>query len=310
MQSYKQSFILSVFSHCLLVFLFLFNVSFDKTVKMQKPPPALSPEVMKATVVDTQQVKNEVARLEKVDAEKKLVEKKRQEKLKEELNKIKEQTLLEQQRIKEAENKAIQIKKEQEQIEQAVQRLKLEKQKISEEVAQKQKTEQIRQEKEKHKLTEQLAQKQKTEQLRKENEKKQEMLLAKIKKEQEQKLQNSLLSEEKLLSESTEVQLIRQKEVDRYTSLQRAKVEKNWIIQENFLGRNLSTKLEIRLARDGRVISVSIVKSSGDDGLDISAKNAVLKASPLPVPEDDKTFENFIRYKFTFRPDELMKGKA
>lgn len=282
MQNYKQSFMLSVLSHCLLVFFLIFNISFDKTVKMQKPPPSMSPEVIKATVVDAQQVKNEVARLEKVDAQKKLAEKRYQEKLqekikekqkeKEELNKIREQALLEQQRAK----------KEQEKIELAAQKLKIEKQKI----------EQIKKEKEQQKIAQ-------------EKEKKQEMLLAKIKKEQEQKLQNSLLSEERLLSESKQNQMIRQKEIERYISLQQAKVSKNWISRENFLGRNLSTKLEIRLARDGRVISASIVKSSGDEGLDISAKNAVLKASPLPVPDDDKVFETFIRYKFTFRPDEL-----
>jgi len=267
-------------------------MSFDNTVKMQKPPPSLSPEVIKATVVDAQQVKNEVARLAKLDTQKKLAEKKRQEKLqdklKEELNKIKEQALLEQQRVK----------KEQEKIEQAVEKLKIEKQKIAEQVVQKQKIEQVRKEQEKQKIVDQLR-------IQKEKEKQQEILLAKIKKEQEQKLQNSLLSEERLLSESNQNQMIRQKEIERYISLQQAKVSRNWISRENFLGRNLSTKLEIRLARDGRVISASIVKSSGDEGLDISAKNAVLKASPLPVPDDDKVFETFIRYRFTFRPDEL-----
>lgn len=65
------------------------------------------------------------------------------------------------------------------------------------------------------------------------------------------------------------------------------------------------TKLTIRLAPDGRVLSVNVVKPSGDNGLDQSARNAILKASPLPVPKDKDILKNFTEYRFTFRPDEL-----
>ncbi|MBP9723057.1 MAG: cell envelope integrity protein TolA, partial [Gammaproteobacteria bacterium] len=154
------------------------------------------------------------------------------------------------------------------------------------------------------KLEEQQKEKQK-ELARKKLEKQQEALLAKLKKEQEQKLATDLLSEEENLEQSRRQLSIKQREIEKFIGLQQAKVSRNWNSRENFIGRSLVAKLEINLTRDGKVVSARIIKSSGDEALDISAKNAILKASPLPVPEDDELFKTFVNYNFTFRPDEL-----
>ena len=87
--------------------------------------------------------------------------------------------------------------------------------------------------------------------------------------------------------------------------MQRNKVSKNWLAQDHFIGKNLETKLEIALSSSGEVLSVNIIKSSGDGALDLSAKNAILKSSPLPVPNEREIFEEFKKYRFTFKPDEL-----
>jgi colicin import membrane protein len=129
--------------------------------------------------------------------------------------------------------------------------------------------------------------------------------LAQLQKKMQQLLDENLAEEQDLLAQADRERGMRLQEMDRYIGLQRQKVSRLWLAQDRFMGHQLMTKLEISLAPDGQVLSVVIVRSSGDEGLDLSARNAILKASPLPVPLDPKVFEAFRRYRFTFRPDEL-----
>lgn len=63
-------------------------------------------------------------------------------------------------------------------------------------------------------------------------------------------------------------------------------------------------ELQIQLMPGGDVVSVTVVRSSGDKNLDASAVSAVQNASPLPVPSG-KAFENFRRFILHFRPEDL-----
>jgi len=49
--------------------------------------------------------------------------------------------------------------------------------------------------------------------------------------------------------------------------------------------------LRVRIAPGGRVLSVSIVRSSGDPVFDQATENAIYLADPLPVPNDAEVFE-------------------
>ncbi|TNC89766.1 MAG: protein TolA, partial [Thalassolituus sp.] len=63
---------------------------------------------------------------------------------------------------------------------------------------------------------------------------------------------------------------------------------------------------EVRLVMvpTGEVISANVVKSSGHAALDRSVEQAIMKASPLPVPEDIRVFEkNFRTLTMKFRPE-------
>ena len=64
--------------------------------------------------------------------------------------------------------------------------------------------------------------------------------------------------------------------------------------------RGSSCVIEIRLKRGGVVKQVNIVNSSGNLIFDNSAKLAVRKASPLPVPNE--VFDTFKHFSFTFKP--------
>lgn len=313
----SRSLCLSLTIHAFLFVALVINVNFDSNIK----PRALNnnvsnlnqPDIIKAVVVDQKLINKEIARLdniEKMEREKKLQEKLLEEKKLKEIEEEKQKHLAELNKIKQ--------QKELEKKELALAKQKQEKQKLAELKLQKELEQKEQKEKAQNELKQQkLAQAQKKAQEAKKIEKQkqdlanrmleqqQEDLLARLKKEQEQKMQNALLSEEQSLAQSRQRLSIRQREIEKYISMQQAKVSRSWISRESFMGKNLTAKLEISLARDGRVVRATIIKSSGDEALDISAKNAILKASPLPVPEDDELFKTFVNYNFTFKPDEL-----
>jgi colicin import membrane protein len=52
----------------------------------------------------------------------------------------------------------------------------------------------------------------------------------------------------------------------------------------------LRVKLRIEIAQTGKVERVEVAESSGNEEFDTSARFAVLKASPLPLPSDPRAF--------------------
>ena len=81
-----------------------------------------------------------------------------------------------------------------------------------------------------------------------------------------------------------------------------AKVRENW---NKPLGSmtGLETVISVKVQRTGEVVSVKVVKSSGDDFFDRSAENAVYKASPLPFPDEPRYYEFIKEFNFKFVPD-------
>ena len=83
----------------------------------------------------------------------------------------------------------------------------------------------------------------------------------------------------------------------------RDKIIRSWIRPKN-TPSGLSCRIEVRLLPGGDVLDVKIIRSSGNAIFDRSAKNAVNKASPLPIPDDITLFNQFKITKFDFSPDE------
>ncbi|MDK2779364.1 MAG: cell envelope integrity protein TolA [Pseudomonadota bacterium] len=62
--------------------------------------------------------------------------------------------------------------------------------------------------------------------------------------------------------------------------------------------------VHITLVPTGEVIDVRIIQSSGNAALDRSVEQAIRKASPLPVPQDPRVFEqSFRNFTIKFRPE-------
>jgi TonB family protein len=82
----------------------------------------------------------------------------------------------------------------------------------------------------------------------------------------------------------------------------RLKVNRSWI-QPMTTKKGLKCRVKVRLMQDGSVIDAEIISSSGDEIFDTSARNAVIQASPLPVPADKDLFDRSFRsFTFTFDP--------
>jgi colicin import membrane protein len=91
-------------------------------------------------------------------------------------------------------------------------------------------------------------------------------------------------------------------EADFVTQL-REKVERSWLYPPAVKPEQQVT-VRINLVPTGEVISVVVIKGSGNTALDRSVEQAVLKASPLPVPKDVHVFERSFRtLTMVFRPE-------
>lgn len=79
------------------------------------------------------------------------------------------------------------------------------------------------------------------------------------------------------------------------------KVTQNWN-QPSMMAEGLACTVRVELIPGGDVMSVQVLKSSGNQLFDNSAERAVWKATPLPVPRANDEFKRFRRFTFVFSP--------
>jgi colicin import membrane protein len=82
-----------------------------------------------------------------------------------------------------------------------------------------------------------------------------------------------------------------------------AKIQRNWLRPPGS-SAGLSCLILVKLIPGGEVVDAKVVRSSGDPLFDRSVETAVLKASPLPLPQDAAMFKHFREIQFIFIPDE------
>jgi colicin import membrane protein len=113
-------------------------------------------------------------------------------------------------------------------------------------------------------------------------------------------LQQQLLSEQKRA-----VGAKTRGEVNKYLALIKQAIEQRWLIPPG-VDKSLSSELLIRIAPGGAVLDVQVMKSSGNVALDRSARDAVFKASPLPVPTDSDAFDQFREVVVKVNPKNVL----
>lgn len=121
----------------------------------------------------------------------------------------------------------------------------------------------------------------------------------------EQSMRQQLLNEDIQLK-STQLHAA-QGIINKYQALIQQAISEHWVIPPQ-ANKKLYSMLLIRLAPGGVVLDVQIITSSGDTALDNSARAAVYKASPLPVPSDPVAFEPFRQFNLKARPINILNN--
>ena len=91
----------------------------------------------------------------------------------------------------------------------------------------------------------------------------------------------------------------RDKALADYVNRIRAKVRQNWILPQDVQGNPEAIFSVVQLPT-GEVLSVKLRKSSGNPALDAAIERAILKSSPLPLPEPRSLFDR--QLELVFRP--------
>lgn len=123
--------------------------------------------------------------------------------------------------------------------------------------------------------------------------------------EAKKKAEAELLKKKRELANQQRIENAQEQQLLHYQALIVEEIGHHWIVPRD-VKKNLACKLEIILEEGGRVVSVTVLRSSGDPLLDRSAKLAVYKASPLPVPNDPELFEQFKVLHLTVRPENVI----
>ena len=89
--------------------------------------------------------------------------------------------------------------------------------------------------------------------------------------------------------------------INQYKSQIIQSISQCWTVPTE-LKSSLFSRFRIRLAPGGVVIDIKLIRSSGNEALDRSARTAILQASPLPVPSDPALFDQFRVIRLTVSP--------
>lgn len=130
---------------------------------------------------------------------------------------------------------------------------------------------------------------------------------ADIRRKQQEVLAQQMQSEiDDLANSATNAALAKQQaaQLREFTLAINRKIKSQWRRPPQVSGQ-LSTLMRITLIPGGEVTSVIVTKSSGNEAFDASVKDAVLRASPLPVPADAAVFrDNFRIFSLNYTTEE------
>lgn len=298
-ESYNKAFFMALGLHLFLGFLLILQANSQQPVLVSRVNelnqtlalennPAPKVDIIKAASIDSQEVKETLIRLKQDRAQQLKTEQLRQSALAREAEVARKARLQEQQRLaqlkEEAKKLAIEHKKRLEEEQQRLKQLSLQKELETKRL-------------EELKIKQQALQKTQQEEAER---------LSRLQKKQaeEKRLQEEKAQAERFAALEAAKKAQMAGEVDKYKALIINAISQQWILPES-ADKRLSSKFRIRLAPSGKVLEVSLIRSSGDTVLDRSAQTAIYKASPLPVPGDPAVFDLFRDIDLTVKPENV-----
>ncbi len=289
--------IAAVLIHIVVIFFLWTNFSEPREQAIANDAKEI--DTIMATTVSADEINNQKEKIKNAESEKKRKERERRKREQEKLEKLKkDQEKLKQDQKKEQE-KLKKLKEEQQREEKAI-ALKRKKEKERKEKEKKQKQEQERKKKEEKRKAEQrkkklAAEKKKREEAEAEAERKQAIEDAK-----RQALLDELNAEEQSIS-AAQASRNTTTVFNRYAALIKEKVQGNFAAP---LGtpKGMAATVNIKLDKLGRILSVRIIKSSGNFAYDRAVESAIRQSEPLPMPTEDEAANKKLRdINFPFR---------
>ncbi|MFZ5614564.1 MAG: cell envelope integrity protein TolA, partial [Pseudomonadota bacterium] len=120
---------------------------------------------------------------------------------------------------------------------------------------------------------------------------------------------------EQLAAESSQSQVARQAAarkaeaadlLGKYIRQIKEKVSRNWSSTDIKAG--LSSRVRVRLDPSGNVLTVRTISSSGNAAFDRAVEAAVMRSSPLPVPNRPDLYSEFREIDFNFSAKDIQNG--
>jgi len=310
-----RSFVYAIAIHAFVGVLLFASFNWD-TVVVATPKPR-GPEPVKATVVSEADIQKQLEAIkeqedkkkeEELKAKKRLEDMVREAKAAEKKRKAEQQKLADLEKKKKQEQKTAALEAQKRKTEELrLAKLKEEQErKKKAEVAERKKREAQKKREAEEKRRKELAEKKRKEQELAANKRKDKELAEKRKQELAEKRQREAELQARL--EEERVQRLVNEALARYTPIIQQKVSRNWSRPPG-AQVGLSARVRVRLTPTGEVVSARVMRSSGNTIFDRSVENAVLKASPLPIPQEQKLNDRFREIQFNFNPDEKLISK-
>jgi len=312
----SKSLFYAVVIHVVAGLLLVLNIDWPSHVVSS---PRSEPAPVQASVVSEQEIQRQMEAIK----EKELAEQRKQEEAKQKLEELLKKKEAEEQRLAEIKERQEQERKKAEELAQQKEQEQQELAKLKqqeEEQRRKEEAERKRQEEaeRKRQAEEERRRKEEAERQAEEERKRQEEAERQRKAEEErkareaeQKRQQELAAKrerERQLQEQLEQERLQrrvQSALAQYIPIIRQKVSRNWNLTAS-VSNDIEAHVTVRLSEAGEVISARIVKSSGNAVFDRSVENAVLKASPLPIPRERGVNEEFRTLRLKFKPQDMI----
>lgn len=296
----SKSLVYAIVIHLAAGVLLVLNIDWPSHVVSS---PRSEPAPVQASVVSEAEIQKQMEAIQQKEQAEKRKQQEAEQKLEELLQKKKEeqQRLAEiKERQKQEKERAEELAKKREQEKQELAKLKQQEQQQREqeeaERRRREEAERKRKEEAERKRREEEKRKAEAERKRREAEQQRQKELA-AKRQREEELQEQL--------ERERLQRRVQSALARYIPIIRQKVSRNWNHPAT-IRNDIEAHVTVRLSQSGEVISARIVKSSGNPVFDRSVENAVLKASPLPIPRERGVNEQFRTLRLKFKPEDMI----
>ncbi len=291
-QNYKQSFFYSLILHGVLFILLVVSFSSPRKQQFSTNKMIQQPEkIIKSVAVSEEDLLKEITKIKQEEANKA-----RQEEVKR-LALVRERERIKQQRMNEEKRVAL-LKKEQRELKRKQRMAESNAKKKLQQLLSKRKQQSLALKKEKARARE----------LQQELDRKQKAIKAK---ELQAELQKKALLARQARKDALKKKLAQEQEakvnseIDKYKALILSAISQNWIIPKG-VDKSLSSQFQLELSSTGDIIRLRLIKSSGDELLDRSAKIAIYRAQPLPVPNMPQAFAKFKRISLTVRPEDVF----